>query len=465
MAGQLLDGKKGVDFGQVGRDALGGAAGSIPLVGGMLQNKITGGGAQGQVPQAPGMPQVPGAVGPGGFGGLLGQGGQGLMGMAGQLLSAENGVKTPGSHKSPTERGQTVRRGTDPNKVMWGARGVTYDPNVDYNPYDESMQFQEGQMIREGRGPAEQALTRDQFALQRMGYDTMPLPPLDKEGNIYESNPHARKQIMERRKRGGSPMQGTSQQVEYDLMDYEDRMKEINDAYSDYFSRRSVVEPKNSQYSFQEGAGGEGGTLTIQNAQRQFNGGAVSNNKQIMKNNGVRLMKRGGGVYADNGVKTPGEPTEPKEPYDGRSYFQRFADEAGQIAAGFGGLDDSLDRQSNLGMTGSTGEKSVFDMLSRIPSDFMRAYLKQEESDRAREESGQKGRVDAFGEAFGAFDRALEGDAPAYIGGPETTSVTELTPFSAAKRAYERSRMTEAARNESRQFAGGRAPVRLMKRR
>jgi len=93
LAGQLFDGKKGVDFGQVGKDALGGAAGSIPLVGGMLKNKITGGGAQGQTP---GMPQVPGAVGPGGFGGMFGQGGgQGLMGLAKNFMGMEHGGGIP----------------------------------------------------------------------------------------------------------------------------------------------------------------------------------------------------------------------------------------------------------------------------------------------------------------------------------------------------------------------------------
>lgn len=210
-------------------------------------------------------------------------------------------------------------------------------------------------------------------------------------------------------------------------------------------------------------------------AGRQFNGGAVSNNKQMMKTNmayggtphrGVKLMKAGGGpVYAEHGTVTPTEPQEPKEPYDGRSYFQRFADEVGQIGAGLLGMDDSLDRHSQRGIQGMADEKSVFEMLSKIPSDFMKAYLKQEETDRAREESGQSGRVDAFGDALAAFSRGLEGKAPTKIGGPETTSIFELTPLADAQKAYERSRMTQEARNASRQFAGGRAPVRLMKRR
>ena len=179
---------------------------------------------------------------------------------------------------------------------------------------------------------------------------------------------------------------------------------------------------------------------------------------KLMKSGGINEYGAGGNIYADNGVKTP------KDSYDGRGYLQRFADEAGQVLAGLGGMDDSLDRQSNLGMTGSTSEKSVFDMLSNIPSDFMRAYLKQEEADRAREESGQSGRVDAFGDALGAFSRGLEGKAPSKIGGAETTSVLDLTPLADAQRAYERSRMTQEARSASRQFAGGRAPVRLRKR-
>lgn len=93
LGGQLFDGKKGVDFGEVGREALGGGVGSIPLVGGMLQNKITGGGAQAQ-PQAPGQAgaqaQTPGLMG------MLNQGGgQGLMNMAKGFMGMEAGGGIP----------------------------------------------------------------------------------------------------------------------------------------------------------------------------------------------------------------------------------------------------------------------------------------------------------------------------------------------------------------------------------
>ena len=90
LAGQLFDGKKGVDFGQVGKAALGGAAGQVPLVGGMLQNKIAGGGAQGQA-------AMPGSTAPG----LPGQQqpGQGLFGMIqqaqGGMVDYSNGGPTP----------------------------------------------------------------------------------------------------------------------------------------------------------------------------------------------------------------------------------------------------------------------------------------------------------------------------------------------------------------------------------
>ena len=90
LAGQLFDGKKGVDFGQVGKAALGGAAGQVPFVGGMLQNKIAGGGAQGQA-------AMPGAMAPG----LPGQQqpGQGLFGMIqqaqGGMVDYSNGGPTP----------------------------------------------------------------------------------------------------------------------------------------------------------------------------------------------------------------------------------------------------------------------------------------------------------------------------------------------------------------------------------
>ena len=96
LAGQLFDGKKGVDFGQVGKAALGGAAGSIPIVGGMLQNKITGGGAPGQA-QTPGQAgAAPAAPGPGCFGGMFGQGGgAGLMGLAQNALGMGAGGGIP----------------------------------------------------------------------------------------------------------------------------------------------------------------------------------------------------------------------------------------------------------------------------------------------------------------------------------------------------------------------------------
>ena len=86
LAGQLFDGQKGVDFGQVGKAALGGAAGSIPLVGGMLQNKIAGGGAQAQAPG-----QAGAATGAGMGGGI----GQGLMGLAQNALGMEAGGGIP----------------------------------------------------------------------------------------------------------------------------------------------------------------------------------------------------------------------------------------------------------------------------------------------------------------------------------------------------------------------------------
>ena len=90
LAGQLFDGKKGVDFGQVGKAALGGAAGQVPFVGKGLQQAITGGGAQGQA-------AMPGSTAPG----LPGQQqpGQGLFGMIqqaqGGMVDYSNGGPTP----------------------------------------------------------------------------------------------------------------------------------------------------------------------------------------------------------------------------------------------------------------------------------------------------------------------------------------------------------------------------------
>lgn len=137
LAGQLFDGKKGVDFSQVGKDALGGAAGSIPIVGGMLKNKITGGGAQGQTPQVPGMPQVPGAPGAGGVAGMLGQGGgQGLMNLAKGFMGMEHGGGIP--HNPDLAGAPYKMRGVRLMKSgginEYGAGGNVYAENGVKNP-------------------------------------------------------------------------------------------------------------------------------------------------------------------------------------------------------------------------------------------------------------------------------------------------------------------------------------------
>lgn len=179
---------------------------------------------------------------------------------------------------------------------------------------------------------------------------------------------------------------------------------------------------------------------------RQFNGGAVK----------PRLMKSGGkSVYASNGVNTSGAMEAARagaeaggqlgQSEDERSYLQMFADELGQIASG---IERVVDRS---GTEFSPATESIASL-------FRKGYASQEEADRAREESGQSGRVDAFGRALGTFidDEASQG---------RLYSGREVNPFSVAARAYERSRMTDAARNAGRQYAGGRSPVRLMKRR
>lgn len=212
-----------------------------------------------------------------------------------------------------------------------------------------------------------------------------------------------------------------------------DRMKEQEAAYHDYMKSWSPVDAqKKPEYSFEEGEGGEGGTLKITNAQRQSNGGMV---------------------YAQGGTNIPKDPKAAGSPAaDNRSWMQMLADEVGQIGSGISGMAGAFDPfdQSPRGGTGPIGAMRL----------FQKYYDEQEAQDRAREESGQKGRVDAFGRAIGAFDRALEGQAPTKIGGEEWSGPTN--PFDAAVNAYERARTTEAARNATRQFAGGR--VRLMKR-
>ena len=113
LAGQLFDGQKGVDFGQVGKAALGGAAGSIPLVGGMLQNKIAGGGAQAQAPGQAGA--APGA----GMGGGIGQG---LMGLAQNALGMEAGGGIP--HNPDLAGAPYKMRGV---KLMKSGGTIDYD--------------------------------------------------------------------------------------------------------------------------------------------------------------------------------------------------------------------------------------------------------------------------------------------------------------------------------------------------
>ena len=166
LAGQLFDGKKGVDFGQVGKAALGGAAGQVPLVGGMLQNKIAGGGAQGQA-------AMPGSTAPG----LPGQQqpGQGLFGMIqqaqGGMVDYSNGGPTPeqlaeasqilanmGKEEKLAKYGmmsdeailQEIARGLDGGEAAPTPRGAEASADPDYLGSDEQKQD-----IREAREAVE----------------------------------------------------------------------------------------------------------------------------------------------------------------------------------------------------------------------------------------------------------------------------------------------------------------------
>jgi len=368
---------------------------------------------------APGGGGIAGAVGDvaglaaGAGGGGAAGGAAGVLGnLAQNVLGQARGGSIP---YNPDLAGAPYRmRGVS---LMKSGRAV-YAENGVAVPGEPPSEFQVGQMVREGRGPSEEALTREMFAKQRLGFDGIPVAPTTKEGEAYESDPRVRKQVIEMRGRGHT-LQGPSQQLEMKRMEYDDRMRELNDAYSDYFGRRSVVEPKGPEYSFQEGPGGEGGTLSIQNAQRQFNGGLIS---------------------AQGGVNTSGA-EEPPE--DDRSYAQMFADEIGQIGSG---LNKVIDRS---GTEFSPATESIGSL-------FRRGYASQESADRAREASGQSGRVDALGDALGTFvdDKAAN---------LRVQSGRSVNPFEAAGNAYTRSRMTDEARNSGRQFAGGR--VRIRKRR
>ena len=172
LAGQLFDGKKGVDFGQVGKAALGGAAGQVPIVGGMLQNKIAGGGAQAQgQPATPGA--MPGAMAPG----LPGQQqpGQGLFGMMmqahGGMVDYSNGGPTPeqlaeasqilanmGKEEKLAKYGmmsdeailQEIARGLDGGEAAPTPRGAEASADPDYLGSDEQKQD-----IREAREAVE----------------------------------------------------------------------------------------------------------------------------------------------------------------------------------------------------------------------------------------------------------------------------------------------------------------------
>lgn len=283
-------------------------------------------------------------------------------------------------------------------------------------------EFQAGQMVREGRNPAEEALTREMFAQQRLGMSGIPVAPTTKEGGLYESDPVLRDRIIEMRGRGHT-LQGPSAQTEMDLMKYEEDMAKLNKGYEDYYSRRTPIEPKGPGYSFEEGPGGEGGTLKVTNAQRQSNGGVV---------------------YAQRGTNIPEDPKAAGAP-DNRSLAQRLADELSQIYAG---VENVVDRR---GTEFSPRTDSIVDL-------FTRGYGAQERADAAREESGASGRVDAALSGLGAADRALSGPAPTKIGGDEWGGPSN--PFSAMSRAYNRARMTDEARNASRQFAGGKVRLR-----
>ena len=168
------------------------------------------------------------------------------------------------------ERGQKIMamganmgQSSDPER---GVNEMTMGEKIYQDGTGQMGEFQAGQMVREGRGPSEEALTREMFAQQRLGFEGLPVAPMTKEGEIYESDPQVRKQVLEMRRRGHVG-QGPSQQMEMKRMAYDDQMRELDKAYADYFSRRSVVEPRMPQYSFQEGPGGEGGSLVIRGGQ------------------------------------------------------------------------------------------------------------------------------------------------------------------------------------------------------
>lgn len=166
LAGQLFDGKKGVDFGQVGKAALGGAAGQVPFVGKGLQQAITGGGAQGQA-------AMPGSTAPG----LPGQQqpGQGLFGMIqqaqGGMVDYSNGGPTPeqlaeasqilanmGKEEKLAKYGmmsdeailQEIARGLDGG----GAAPTPYQPEASADP-DYLGSDEQKQDIREAREAVE----------------------------------------------------------------------------------------------------------------------------------------------------------------------------------------------------------------------------------------------------------------------------------------------------------------------
>lgn len=284
--------------------------------------------------------------------------------------------------------------GSFPENYNQGSSDRNLDPSLYYPDFDQEAMDKANQMYKpDGRGGWVDFDARDSDAYPVGGSHHR-----DSSGAVYgRARFHPSHQGMDNARKASSVY---------------DRVKEQEAAYRDYMKSWSPTDTqKKPEYSFEEGPGGEGGTLKITNAQRQSDGGMV---------------------YAQGGTRLP----------DKRSWMQMLADELSQVGSGIAEMSRGRDQY--------------------VLGDFQRGYRNQEKADAARQASGQSGRVDALGSAVGAGVGALLDDdasqARLYYG-------NTLNPFSVAVDAYERARMTDDARNATRQFAGGRNNVRLMRRR
>lgn len=271
LLGQLTDGQKGVNMGEVLKGGAAGAASAIPGVGGIAAKAINniGGGAQaapatpGQAPAAPG--QAPGAAP-----GLLQGGiGQGVMGLAQNALGMEHGGSIPYDPElagAPySMRGVKLMKSGGINYYEEG--GESDPPKADFLLRGDVDDMNELQRSRSDRGSAFGTASTDVF-MNTGNIPSMPEGSMMREMEDMEApedmqkiesrGPRLLRKDMDQRLMVGD--QAPQQDQEFDMEFVFDQTPlpkgERDVRYQRYQKTMGVKDPKTGKYYFLDSARG-----------------------------------------------------------------------------------------------------------------------------------------------------------------------------------------------------------------